>query len=468
MAAGATDEATLARYSKAQARLESRGGYLWRSRASTMAHGLGFRDEDLERQPRHVLGRPADARVAGARARDRRRRAAARRAHEPSRHRLAGMARADAGRARRGGRARRPRPLVPGGRRDGGARAPGRPLALLRRHAGRSGARSRRRARSRSARRSTSSRRRSSAWSASSSASATRRRRPNRHSRASRSWRRSSASSAIRRTARRWSSASRRRSAPGRVIFELRGRARGDRRSRRSCCSTSAELWLERGEHVTLVGPNGTGKTTLIETLAGRRALAAGKLSTGHNVKVGYLSQHADEIGAGGDANQSVLDAAQRATKLTPNKARALLGPLPVLGRGGRETAGGPVGRRAPPPVAGDPGPVRRERADPGRAHEPPRHREPRGAGGRAAGVPRRGAARLARPRAAGRGRARGRWRWRRARCAATRAAGRSTRAFARKTTAFRVLSGAAHAPPQASAACAPAGVAACGDSCKE
>ena len=58
-----------------------------------------------------------------------------------------------------------------------------------------------------------------------------------------------------------------------------------------------AELWLERGEHVSLVGPNGAGKTTLIETLAGRRPLAAGKLSTGHNVQVGYLSQHADELG---------------------------------------------------------------------------------------------------------------------------------------------------------------------------
>jgi ATP-binding cassette, subfamily F, member 3 len=87
-----------------------------------------------------------------------------------------------------------------------------------------------------------------------------------------------------------------------------------------------AELWLERGEHVSLVGPNGAGKTTLIETLAGRRPLTAGKLSTGHNVNVGYLSQHADELGAGGPPGQSVVEAAQRATGLTPNKARALVG----------------------------------------------------------------------------------------------------------------------------------------------
>jgi ATP-binding cassette subfamily F protein 3 len=83
-----------------------------------------------------------------------------------------------------------------------------------------------------------------------------------------------------------------------------------------------ADLWLERGEHVSLVGSNGTGKTTLIQALTGGRAFDAGRLSTGHNVNVGYLSQHAEELGEIG----SVLEVCQRHTRLAPNKARALLG----------------------------------------------------------------------------------------------------------------------------------------------
>jgi ATP-binding cassette subfamily F protein 3 len=107
----------------------------------------------------------------------------------------------------------------------------------------------------------------------------------------------------------------------GRVVFELLD---GSVSAGVKGLLEHAELWLERGEHVSLVGPNGSGKTTLIEVLAGRRALDGGKLLTGHNVKIGYLSQHAEELGTG--HARTVLEGAQRATKLTPHKARALLG----------------------------------------------------------------------------------------------------------------------------------------------
>src|SRR5271168_5317606 len=111
----------------------------------------------------------------------------------------------------------------------------------------------------------------------------------------------------------------------GRVVFELED-GRIEVGAPAITLIERAQLWLERGEHVSLVGANGTGKTTLIETLAGERSLAAGKLSTGHNVKIGFLSQHAEELGVGGPPGQTVVEATQRATGLTPNKARALLG----------------------------------------------------------------------------------------------------------------------------------------------
>jgi ATP-binding cassette subfamily F protein 3 len=113
----------------------------------------------------------------------------------------------------------------------------------------------------------------------------------------------------------------------GRVVFELLDGSVsiGDKQ-----LIDDAELWLERGEHISLVGPNGAGKTTLIEVLAGRRELPAGKLRTGHNVKIGFLSQHADELGtaSGGGTGtaRTVLEAAQHATGLNPGQTRALLG----------------------------------------------------------------------------------------------------------------------------------------------
>ncbi len=113
----------------------------------------------------------------------------------------------------------------------------------------------------------------------------------------------------------------------GRVVFELLGGRVEVGSDPVRVLLDDAEIHLERGEHVTLVGPNGAGKTTLIDTLAGVRPLAAGKLRTGHNVKIGHLSQHADELGKGPGARANkVIEACAVHTGLTPNKARALLG----------------------------------------------------------------------------------------------------------------------------------------------
>ena len=107
----------------------------------------------------------------------------------------------------------------------------------------------------------------------------------------------------------------------GRVIFEVED---GTLKVGERTLLEHFELWLERGEHLSLIGPNITGKTTLSHTLTGEHELAAGKLRRGHNVKLGLLSQHADELGAKGA--RTVLEAAQRSTGLKPGETRALLG----------------------------------------------------------------------------------------------------------------------------------------------
>src|SRR3954447_14450054 len=54
MADGATDNATLDAYARAQARLEHAGGYNWREQATGVVRGLGFKDADLDR-PLHTF-----------------------------------------------------------------------------------------------------------------------------------------------------------------------------------------------------------------------------------------------------------------------------------------------------------------------------------------------------------------------------------------------------------------------------
>jgi len=105
----------------------------------------------------------------------------------------------------------------------------------------------------------------------------------------------------------------------GRTVVEADGLgvAAGDKR-----LLTDATFAVERGEHVGLVGANGSGKTTLLETVLGFRDQVDGSVRLGHGVVPAYFSQHEVEL----DERGSVLDCAQRATGLSRPLAQNLLG----------------------------------------------------------------------------------------------------------------------------------------------
>ncbi|AVP49581.1 ABC-F family ATP-binding cassette domain-containing protein [Williamsoniiplasma luminosum] len=51
---------------------------------------------------------------------------------------------------------------------------------------------------------------------------------------------------------------------------------------------------INKGEHVALVGPNGTGKTTLFDLIAGKNVPDKGEIELHPRAKMGYLDQHHD------------------------------------------------------------------------------------------------------------------------------------------------------------------------------
>src|SRR4051812_44841099 len=317
MASGATDAGTLDEYARAQARLEHAGGYNWREQATAVVRGLGFKDADLDR-PLHTFSRRELTRgsLARALAGD----PALLLLDEPTNHldveslewleqRLISIDAAvvlvahdrwfleavgTAVLELEGGRGR----FFPGPwhawRKEKAAREPALGRAIERQQA--EIARLER--------------------------FVTRFRAGTRASQAQSRVKKLSKMRTIEADPRPGKSLGFSFAAPqrsGRVVLELE---KASLRAGDKELLHDAEFWLERGEHVSLVGPNGTGKTTLIETLAGHRELEKGKLRRGHNAEIGYLSQHAEELAS----TATVLEACQRATGLTPNKARALLG----------------------------------------------------------------------------------------------------------------------------------------------
>ena len=80
---------------------------------------------------------------------------------------------------------------------------------------------------------------------------------------------------------------------------------------------TDLNLEIERGQRTVLVGPNGAGKSTLMKLLAGVLPVQAGQRELGHNVELGYFSQHRVEMF---DLSRSVLAEASNVSKPVPEQ----------------------------------------------------------------------------------------------------------------------------------------------------
>jgi ATP-binding cassette subfamily F protein 3 len=83
------------------------------------------------------------------------------------------------------------------------------------------------------------------------------------------------------------------------------------------------------GERLGITGPNGTGKTTLVELALGRIEPSAGSIRLGESLRLGYLDQHGDVL----DPNRTVLDEAWSANpELVPEQVRNRLGAFLLSG----------------------------------------------------------------------------------------------------------------------------------------
>jgi len=84
---------------------------------------------------------------------------------------------------------------------------------------------------------------------------------------------------------------------------------------------SNLNLNIRAGQRIALIGPNGSGKTTFIRTIAGSLAPLNGDFGLGPSVKPGYMSQEQEIL----DPNLSALQTLQLITKYNETEARNFL-----------------------------------------------------------------------------------------------------------------------------------------------
>src|SRR5215216_1978345 len=84
---------------------------------------------------------------------------------------------------------------------------------------------------------------------------------------------------------------------------------------------TDLNLFIRAGQRIVLTGPNGTGKTTLVRTIAGKLPPLAGSLKLAVTVKLGYMAQEQELL----NPNLNSLQTIQRVAPFNETEARNFL-----------------------------------------------------------------------------------------------------------------------------------------------
>ena len=104
----------------------------------------------------------------------------------------------------------------------------------------------------------------------------------------------------------------------GQIVFETRSLAKafGPRR-----LFSDLDLYVTYGERVGILGPNGTGKTTLVRVLLGQELPTEGETRLGASVLPLFLTQEQEHL----DPDRTVLEIVEGIGKLSHTEARTLL-----------------------------------------------------------------------------------------------------------------------------------------------
>lgn len=90
-----------------------------------------------------------------------------------------------------------------------------------------------------------------------------------------------------------------------------------------TCLFKNLNMQIERGERVAIIGPNGTGKSTLLKIISKRLQPTQGEIRYGSNIQVGYYDQEQADLKMSNTAFEEVHDAFPHMTKTEVRSALA-------------------------------------------------------------------------------------------------------------------------------------------------